>query len=73
MFVLNDDTIEIGIDNISGYIVATVASETGKPIEEVSEAFLSSNTYTLLSDKETGYYWDTISELVDMFKAENKY
>ena len=70
MFVLNDETIEAAIDNISGYIVEVVASETDKPIEEVSEAFLSSETYKLLSDKETGYYWDSMSELVDMFRAE---
>jgi len=70
MFVLNDETIEAAIDNISGYIVEVVASETGKPIEEISEAFLSSDTYELLSDKETGYYWDSMSELVEMFKTE---
>jgi len=70
MFVLNDETIEAAIDNISGYIVEVVASETAKPIEEISEAFLSSDTYKLLSDKETGYYWDSMSELVDMFRAE---
>jgi len=70
MLLLNDVTIETAIANISGYIVDVVASETGKPIEEISEAFLSSDTYKLLSDKETGYYWDSMSELVDMFKAE---
>ena len=70
MFVLNDVTIEAAIDNISGYIVEVVATETGKPIEEVSDTFLSSDTYKLLSDKETGYYWDSMSELVDMFNSE---
>jgi len=70
MFVFNDDTIDIAIVNISGYIVSVVATETGKPIEEVSEDFLSSKAYSLLSDKETGYYWDSMDELVEMFKAE---
>ena len=70
MLLLNDVTIETAIANISGYIVDVVASETGKPIEEISEAFLSSDTYKLLSDKETGYYWDSMSELVEMFKTE---
>jgi len=70
MFVLNDDTIDMAIDNICGYIVELVASKTGKTIEEVAEAFLSSETYLLLSNKETGYYWDCMGDLVDKFTAE---
>jgi hypothetical protein len=67
MFTLTDNVIDTAIDNISGYIVSTVAHETGKSIEEVSEAFLASEAYALLSDKETGYYWDSIHELMGMF------
>ena len=70
MFVLTEQVINIAIDNISGYIVSTIAEETGKPIEEVTEAFFYSDTYALLSDIETGYYWDSISELIDMFRNE---
>jgi hypothetical protein len=70
MFVLTDDAIESGIDTISGYVVNAAASRSGKPIEEIMEAFLSSETYMLLSDKETGYYWDSMEELIDMFLSE---
>lgn len=70
MFVLNDKTIDSAIDNISGYIVATVAEQMSRPIEEVSYKFFLSDTYAQLSDKETGYYWDSLSELIDKFIAE---
>ena len=70
MFVLTDDAIESGIDAISGYIVMVVVSRTGKPIDEVADAFLSSAAYALLEDKETGYYWDSMEELIDKFMAE---
>jgi hypothetical protein len=71
MFTLTDKVIDAAIDAISGYIVSKVADETNKTIEEVTEAFLTSNTYALLSDAGTGYYWDNINELADMFKAES--
>jgi len=70
MFVLTDDAIDVAIDNISGYIVSVVAKDTGKSIDEITEAFLASDTYSLLNDKETGYYWDSISELVEKFRTE---
>jgi len=69
MFELTDEVIDSAIDSISGYIVSVVATNTGKPIEEVLEAFISSDAYRLLSDKETGYYWDSMTELIDMFEA----
>ena len=70
MFILTEQVISSAIDNISGYIVSITAKETGKSIEEVTETFLASNTYALLSDAETGYYWDSIDELIDMFFDE---
>ena len=70
MFVLTEQVIDSAIDTISGYIVSVVSAETGKSIEEITEAFLASDAYMLLSDAETGYYWDTISELIDKFKME---
>ena len=70
MFVLTEQVINSAIDTISGYIVSTVTKETGKSMEEITEAFLASDTYSLLSDAETGYYWDSMSELIDKFKKE---
>jgi hypothetical protein len=67
MFVLNDETIESAIDNISGYIVATAAERLGRPIEEISTKFFLSETYALLADKETGYYWDSLGDTIDKF------
>ena len=70
MFILTEQAINSAIDTISGYIVSVVTAETGKPIEEITEAFLASDTYAFLSDAETGYYWDSIIELIDKFKIE---
>ena len=70
MFTLTDETIDAAIDNISGYIVSVVVSQTGRPIEEVSEVFFMSDAYALLCDKKTGYYWDNISEIINKFTAE---
>jgi len=69
-FVLTEQAIDAAIDIISGYIVSVVALQTGKSIEAITEAFLTSDTYTLLSDAETGYYWDSIGELIDKFTTE---
>jgi hypothetical protein len=69
---LTDALIEGAIDSITGFIVAEAAKETGKPLVEVMEFFLSSNTYKLLSDKETGLYWDGLSETYNMFIEEMK-
>jgi len=70
MFILTEKVISTAIDNISGFIVSVVTAQTGKTIEEITEAFLSSETYMLLSDAETGYYWDNIFELIEKFKYE---
>jgi len=70
MFLLTEQVIDSAIDTISGYIVSVVSAQTGKPIEEVMDAFLASDTYELLSNAETGYYWDSIVELIDNFKNE---
>jgi hypothetical protein len=70
MFRLTDEAITGAVGNISGFIVATVADESNRPLEEITEAFFSSETYSLLSDKDTGYYWDSILEVIDLFKNE---
>ncbi|MCL2129898.1 MAG: hypothetical protein FWH35_06045 [Treponema sp.] len=67
---MTEQVIDSAIDTISGYIVSVVSAQTGKPIEEVMDAFLASDTYELLSNAETGYYWDSIVELIDNFKNE---
>jgi hypothetical protein len=51
-------------------IVTSVSESLNIPISDVSEQFLASNTFALLRDKETGYYWDSIGELIDMFLSE---
>jgi hypothetical protein len=70
MFILNENTIETAIDSISGFIIARVASETGKPLDEIATLFYSSEMYALLSDQKTGYYWDSIPEMIDRFYEE---
>jgi len=70
MFQLTDETIESGINVMSGYIVSVVAENTGRSPEEISEKFYLSKTFALLNDKKTGYYWDSIGELIDKFLQE---
>jgi hypothetical protein len=70
MLTLTDEIIENTISNTSGYIVATVADNLNLPVEYVSDQFLASKTFALLRNKETGYYWDSIAELLEMFTDE---
>jgi hypothetical protein len=70
MFILTDEVIENTISSTSGLIVATTAEKTGLHLAEVSERFLDSKTFALLRNKKTGYYWDSIAELIDMFMLE---
>jgi hypothetical protein len=58
------------IDSISGFIVAAASERLGKTLEATMDAWLSSQTCVLLSDQETGYYRDSVPELLDMFIAE---
>jgi hypothetical protein len=67
---LTDDLIEGAIDSISGFIVAKAAIEYDKPVAKMLEIFLSSNTYKLLSDKNTGLYWDNLFGTYNMFVEE---
>jgi hypothetical protein len=67
---LTDALIEGAIDSITGFIVARAVKEFGKPVAQVMECFLLSDTYKLLSDKETGLYWDSLSETYNMFIKE---
>ena len=73
MFDLTDEVIEATIDSIAGFIIAKVSSETGRPLAEVAEAFYGSEMYALLSDRATGYYWDSIPDMVDRFYNETSF
>ena len=70
MFILDDKMIDTTIDNIAGYIISTVANETGKSLSDVAEQFFASEIYQKLSNKDTGYYWDSIPEMIDIFYSE---
>jgi hypothetical protein len=70
MFTLTDELIDTAIDGAAGFIIATVSAETGKPLEEVAKLFYASEMYALLSDKKTGYYWDSVPEMINRFYAE---
>jgi hypothetical protein len=39
-------------------------------LDQIAEALYASNTYVQLADPSTGRYWDSLSELEDMFLAE---
>jgi len=70
MFVLTDDTIETAIDSAAGFIIASVSTETGRPLAEVAKLFYASEMYASLSNKNTGYYWDSIPEMIEKFISE---
>jgi hypothetical protein len=67
---LTDELIVGAINSISGFIVAKYAEQYNIPLESAMETFFNSKAYRLLSDKETGYYYDSIPELFDMFVEE---
>jgi hypothetical protein len=67
---LTEALIEGAIDSITGFITARAAKQLDRPVTEVMDIFLSSRTYTLLCDKETGLYWDSLPEIFDMFMKE---
>jgi hypothetical protein len=70
MFVLDESVIESTVASTSAFIVARVAEETGRPAEEVARLFHFSRTAALLRDPSTGYYWDSIPELLKRFEDE---
>jgi hypothetical protein len=67
---LTDALIEGAVDSITGFMAAKAAEELHRPLAEAMEAFVSSHTYTLLSDTETGLYWDSLPETYQMFMRE---
>ena len=70
MFTLTDEVIESTIDSVAGYIIAAVSADTGRSLEEVAKSFYASHMYALLSNKNTGYYWDSIHEMIEKFCTE---
>ena len=69
---LTDKLINTTVNNITGYIVAKVAKDQSRDLETVMTEFLYSKTYSLLTDKETGLYWDSMAATMEMFLAEGK-
>jgi len=70
MLPLTDELIEGAINSISGFIVAKAADEFDLSITKTTELFINSRTNSLLSDKRTGFYWDSVPEMLDMFIRE---
>ena len=70
MFILTDEMIDIAIDSEAGFIIAKVAEETERTLDDIANLFYSSNLYALLSDKNTGYYWDSIPDMIEQFYTE---
>ncbi|MDR1972674.1 MAG: hypothetical protein LBQ46_12230 [Treponema sp.] len=67
---LTETLIDGAIDSITGFMVARAAKQYHEPITKMMERFLLSNTYKLLSDKDTGLYWDSLSETYAMLINE---
>jgi hypothetical protein len=64
------ELIDGAIDSIAGFIVAYTSENLHKPLDETMELFLSSRIYALLRDHETGFYWDSVPEMCEMFLRE---
>jgi len=67
---LTDELIRMTVNNITGYLVATIAKEENRDIETVMTEFLSSKTYSMLADKNTGLYWDSMAATEEMYMNE---
>jgi hypothetical protein len=67
---LTDELIEAGIDNISGFLIAELAKRRDMDIVKAAELFYASDTYLMLADKSTGYYWDSMPEMLRRLLAE---
>ena len=67
-----DDRLQTVIDTITGFIVAETAERFGMPVHEVERKFMSSKTYRMLCDRDTGLYADNIRETSDLFLRELK-
>jgi hypothetical protein len=67
---LTETLIDGAIDSIIGFIAAKAAAQLHKPVAEIMDIFLLSNTYKLLSNKDSGLYWDSLPETLDMFMNE---
>jgi hypothetical protein len=67
---LTDELIQGAIDSITGFIASRTAERLHRPVEEMLMQFLASKTYALLSDKNTGLYWDSLPEIMEMFLTE---
>jgi hypothetical protein len=64
---LTEESIDSGIDSISGYLVTRAAERLAAFPEAVAERFYASEAYAQLSDHRTGWDWDSILELLDRF------
>jgi hypothetical protein len=69
---LTDNVINGAINSISGFLIAKYAQDFAVSLEQSMESFYNSNIYKLLNNKKTGYYFDSIPELFDMFVRERK-
>jgi C4-dicarboxylate-specific signal transduction histidine kinase len=67
---LTDELIDGAIDSITGFIAAKISEQRNIPVVQIMEHILLSNAYRLLSDKKTGFYWDNLREIYDMFIRE---
>lgn len=67
-----DTRIQATIDNITGYVVSLFSQHLKIPIHVMQKIFLSSETFALLSDVESGLYHSDIKQTVDMFTEEIK-
>ena len=70
MLELTDEIVEAAIDSAAGFIIASVSTETNRPLNEIADMFYASQMYALLSDRSTGYYWDSVPEMIEKFYSE---
>ena len=70
MFRATDAMIAATIDNTTGYIANFLHERDQRPLQETLQEFMHSSTYELLTDKETGLYWESPAVVINLFLEE---
>ena len=63
-------SIDFCIDILSAQIAETIAKEKNIPLKDAVKRFMSSKTHSLLMDKESFLYLESVEYVLDMLKAE---
>ena len=61
---------EFLIQNLISYVVSYIAEDRKITIEQAMEVFFASELSKKVEDVQTGYYWESPSQVYEIFKKE---